>query len=238
MKVKLLAALAVAMGLVSGAQAAAYTVGGTQSVLIEELTAAAPGQPVGTLIATPDPVTFAGSWTVDLSAPSAAGTIGFVPYQLALDLTPLFSMPGMEATLNVASRTLAIGSTAASYDAATRTLTVTGIQVAENQSSQCSDSGGVMLCQMLQPEDVYHGDLTMVFAPDLQSFNAVAHLYQRVIVGADSSDMRCTIEGAMNSCFNTTLTFSGVVEVPVPAAAWLFGSSLLGLAGLQRRKAV
>jgi hypothetical protein len=32
---------------------------------------------------------------------------------------------------------------------------------------------------------------------------------------------------------NITLTFS---EVPVPAAAWLFGSALIGLAGIKRKK--
>jgi len=37
-----------------------------------------------------------------------------------------------------------------------------------------------------------------------------------------------------------TNTFSGIVaitNVPLPAAAWLFGSALLGLVGIQRRKA-
>ena len=32
------------------------------------------------------------------------------------------------------------------------------------------------------------------------------------------------------------LTFTEVAEVPVPAAAWLFGSGLLGLAGVARRR--
>lgn len=32
------------------------------------------------------------------------------------------------------------------------------------------------------------------------------------------------------------LTFVATTEVPVPAAAWLFGSALIGLAGIKRRK--
>ena len=34
----------------------------------------------------------------------------------------------------------------------------------------------------------------------------------------------------------TDLYVAGINEVPIPAAAWLFGSALLGMAGLRRRK--
>jgi hypothetical protein len=33
-----------------------------------------------------------------------------------------------------------------------------------------------------------------------------------------------------------TLYVAGINEVPIPAAVWLFGSALLGLTGLRRRK--
>ena len=35
---------------------------------------------------------------------------------------------------------------------------------------------------------------------------------------------------------DANLYVAGINEVPLPAAAWLFGSALLGLAGLRRRK--
>ena len=35
---------------------------------------------------------------------------------------------------------------------------------------------------------------------------------------------------------STDLYVAGINEVPIPAAAWLFGSALLGMAGLRRRK--
>lgn len=35
---------------------------------------------------------------------------------------------------------------------------------------------------------------------------------------------------------STNLYVAGINEVPIPAAAWLFGSALLGLTGLRRRK--
>ena len=40
----------------------------------------------------------------------------------------------------------------------------------------------------------------------------------------------------MNS-YNMSVTAAGISAVPVPAAVWLFGSGLIGLIGVARRKA-
>lgn len=45
------------------------------------------------------------------------------------------------------------------------------------------------------------------------------------------------IEGATSNANNVVATLGQVTVVPVPAALWLFGSGLLGLAGIARRKA-
>ena len=49
-----------------------------------------------------------------------------------------------------------------------------------------------------------------------------------------------TMTGAMAEKYGrgttTDLYVAGINEVPIPAAVWLFGSALLGLAGLRRRK--
>ena len=42
--------------------------------------------------------------------------------------------------------------------------------------------------------------------------------------------------GQQNGRTTTDLYVAGINEVPLPAAVWLFGSALLGLAGLRRRK--
>ncbi len=39
-----------------------------------------------------------------------------------------------------------------------------------------------------------------------------------------------------NLCFDAAGGCGGVPEVPVPAAVWLFGSGLLGLVGVARRR--
>ena len=50
----------------------------------------------------------------------------------------------------------------------------------------------------------------------------------------DSSNFCCDFDG---DDFDGTWTSASVSAVPVPAAAWLFGSGLLGLTGMARRKA-
>ena len=52
--------------------------------------------------------------------------------------------------------------------------------------------------------------------------------YRRVTFGFDTSDS--IIDNAQN------ISFGSLQAVPVPAAVWLFGSGLLGLVGVARRK--
>ena len=55
-----------------------------------------------------------------------------------------------------------------------------------------------------------------------------------LLAGISSYD--ATAVGSPVWGWNVTGDVSGVYEVPVPAAAWLFGSALLGLAGAKRKK--
>jgi hypothetical protein len=56
--------------------------------------------------------------------------------------------------------------------------------------------------------------------------------------GQVGSDWGGFFGAAVNERWNVTITFVSPLEtvVPVPAAVWLFGSGLLGLAGIARRK--
>jgi len=53
----------------------------------------------------------------------------------------------------------------------------------------------------------------------------------------DSSSLCCDFSGDDFDGTWDTVSVSSVSAVPVPAAAWLFGSGLLGLVGIARRKA-
>ena len=64
----------------------------------------------------------------------------------------------------------------------------------------------------------------------------------RIIDGADSNNnaldfqLGCITPGSSNIAGSGDCSSQSVSAVPVPAAAWLFGSGLIGIAGLARRK--
>ena len=64
----------------------------------------------------------------------------------------------------------------------------------------------------------------------------------RIMVGMDSNDnlldfdIGCITPGTVNVTGSGDCSSTGVSAVPVPAAAWLFGSGLIGLVGMARRQ--
>lgn len=55
--------------------------------------------------------------------------------------------------------------------------------------------------------------------------------------GFDATIVNWTFSGDDAYTNSMTITSTGIAAVPVPAAVWLFGSGLLGLVGIARRKA-
>ena len=235
MKFKLIASLVLAAGLASTVNAATtYTVGGTQSYSIDEVTG--PGSALmGILTQNPSAPTFSGSWSINPVAPSLAGSFVFAPYSVHVDLS---ASVGGSVDLTIPARVLTLSGGSYSYDSATRTLSATGIDFLETSPGMACEDGGTSYCEAVPgPDSGSHGALMLTFAADMLSFTGVANVYQGVALLAMDHTGICYAEGGPNPCANNTLTFSGVAEVPVPAAAWLFGSGVLGLAGLKRRKA-
>ena len=64
----------------------------------------------------------------------------------------------------------------------------------------------------------------------------------RIMLGMDSNDnlldfdISCITPGTVNIAGSGDCSSTGVSAVPVPAAAWLFGSGLIGLVGMARRQ--
>ena len=83
---------------------------------------------------------------------------------------------------------------------------------------------------------------------DTQGFDLLAVIAGKITLGFKLTEM--AIFGAMSDFYKTymadnfqmgttnanALYIAGINEVPIPAAVWLFGSALLGLTGLRRRK--
>lgn len=239
MKVRQIASLTLAMWCaVAGATAQAatnYAVSGTQSYTLDSVTDSFANGGLGAVLTqNPNPPSFSGSWTIDLATGQLASGFYFKPYSMKLDMT---AASFGTVDLTVPNRELQLVGGIYSYSAATRTIAITHGVFVETSLGLLCDDGGTFFCDAVPgPNDPSHGDLTLTFAPDLQSFTGVAHVYQPITLLTQDNTGICIAENGVNPCANNTLTFSGTA-VPVPAAAWLFGSSVLGLAGMRRRKA-
>jgi len=187
----------------------------------------------------PSPLPVDGSWTFDFDGSDQVAFTGVInmnrlaPYDsvTAVD-TPLGNMEG---TISYEGASHSI-SGVASWDAATRTLThelpsggpnsSIGSSYTETASS-CQGEGNVVgqtVCGTwgeTTPE--WEGfTLELTFSEDLAEFSGVLNAIEQ------------SGSGLTANTTTTTFELSGA-EVPLPAAAWLFGSALLGLGGRARR---
>ena len=77
------------------------------------------------------------------------------------------------------------------------------------------------------------------FAPctvDLVTDSCFATLFDESDTGADTASVLLSLDGSLRDTNPARIEYSFTV-IPVPAAVWLFGSGLLGLVGIARRKA-
>jgi hypothetical protein len=207
------AALAVAvLAGATFAQAAPYDVNGTLTGF-----SATPG----TISATFNPTnpTFTGNWNVDTS--SLVGDSTFAAYSVQWNVLG-FPVPAGTSNYTSDSYHLDASGAAVSYNAASRTLTVTnGSLVSTTAASDYNCSGAALFCGDAAP--AFQLNLTLTFADDaLSAFSGTAT--------ASNND-------GQGSIYSYDWSFNGQApEVPVPAAVWLFGSSLIGLAGVARSR--
>lgn len=190
------------------AEAASYNVSGT-------LDGFSTNPDVISAIFNPEAPAFTGSWNVDTA--SLTGTAGFGAYTASWSV---LGSPAGTTSYDNDNYSLAASGSAVSYDAGTRTLTITGGTV-DNTSASYTCSAGSFICGNALPS--YSLNLSLTFTDDtLQAFNG--HL-------------TATNDDGQGSQYSYNWSFNGQApEVPVPAAAWLFGSGLMGLAGLARNR--
>lgn len=155
---------------------------------------------------------FTGTWDVTTSALS--GNASFAAYSAQWSV-----LGSPSGTTSYTSDNYSLASSAA-YDAATRTLTVVSGTVT-NTSSSYTCTGAAFFCGSELP--AYNLALTLTFTDDtLQAF---------------TGNLVATNDDGAGSQYSYAWSFNGQTpEVPVPAAAWLFGSALAGLAGFARSR--
>jgi hypothetical protein len=93
-----------------------------------------------------------------------------------------------------------------------------------NAGTNCTDPVGGQLCGGLGPQ--FHGNLTAIEPFPGAGGGSYDWNLNVVYLDSDSNPVTLLVP------YDVTLT----PAVPVPAAAWLFGSGLLGLAGTARRR--
>jgi len=73
---------------------------------------------------------------------------------------------------------------------------------------------------------------------DTQGWDSLEVISDKITLGFYLTTLKVFGQGVFDNYrgSNTDLYVAGINEVPIPAAAWLFGSALLGLTGLRRRK--
>jgi hypothetical protein len=163
-------------------------------------------------IFTPEAPVFTGNW--DVSTTTASGDASFAAYTVEWSV---FGSP--TGTTAYTSDNYSFTTTTSAYNAATRTLTVAGTLT--NTTADYSCSGSAFFCGGALP--AFDLSLTLTFADDtLQAF---------------SGNLVGTNDDGAGSQYSYAWSFNGQApEVPVPAAFWLFGSGIAGLAGFARSR--
>lgn len=185
-----------------------------------------------------------GGWTFDftnLAAVTFTGEIEYGNYETQTNVSSLAgSMQGHIVYTGVTQSFSGVGS----YNEATNTFTYV-------KAAGASNSGGGSVYSATAPATcksvgtvssntvcggwalgtpAWEGlNLNFVFSEDRSTFSGK-------LIGTEKSQVSgVPLIGTVTT--TTTMNWNIVGEVPVPAAAWLFGSALVGLAGIKRRKA-
>lgn len=224
---------AVAAAAVSQAYSASYEVSGFNTGI-----SVAVGTGSVTITNTPNPVPFDGNWNFDFNGSTVdfSGNLYLGDYS-SYTVVSIPFLGSMNGTITYVGANQAVAGTG-NWDAGTNTLSYhipTGgpnssiASTYTEVSSSCTGSGSVLgntVCGTrgnTTPE--WEGlTLELTFASDLSSFSGT-------ITAIEKSG-----SGLTANTTTSTYTIEGVAEVPVPAAAWLLGSGLAGLAGIARRR--
>jgi len=185
--------------------------------------------------------TFSGEWTINADTASFSAVLDFAPYRVTAVVTGFGSSD--EFVFDHPHDNIGIDGSGAifSYDAPTRTLSITQAAVSHNGAPPVC-----VVCGAMTPVTVPDGwsgptsiwtyplpepylpmtttetfSLSLVFDPGFTTF-----------VGTGTSSLRYVdvVYGT-----DTTFSFEGTA-VPVPATLWLFGSGLIGLGMAGRRR--
>lgn len=240
---KIQLATAVAALAIAGQSYAAYTTSGTggdinvaaQSATSVYYTGPTNGSSnTGYAAITPD---ISGDWDfdfTDLNNVSFTGNIYLGDYETQTNVTGFPVIDGHQSFTNGNHAIAGTGT----YNEATNTFSFSIASGGANASGGSDFTRDSASCQ---------NGSTSIFGTVCGTWSGTTGDWEGLQVDLVFSEDRSTFSGSVQgieqsgsglTANTTTINFSvnGVSEVPVPAAAWLFGSALIGLAGVGRRK--
>lgn len=165
-----------------------------------------------TAIINPEAPLFTGTW--DVTTTALSGDAAFGAY--VVDWSVFGNLIG---TTSYTFDNYSLTGAATSYDAGTRTLTFTGTVINTLADYDCT--GAAFICGNELPS--FDLALSLTFTDDT--------------LGAFNGSLVASNDDGAGSAYAYGWSFNGQApEVPVPAAFWLFGSGLAGLAGFARTR--
>jgi hypothetical protein len=98
-------------------------------------------------------------------------------------------------------------------------------------------TGDDLVYSILDPADYANQTYLLAIAPSYSQNPVVSSPYYRSLLLTWDLDLNGVADTGFDLSVTTPLSsYDGMTPVPLPAAAWLFGSGLLGLAALARRR--
>jgi hypothetical protein len=175
-----------------------------------------------------DPVrpTFTSFWTIDTGTASFAGNLDFAPFTSFTTVYANGNVVGSGQSYNPHTvHSIDTSNAIFTYDAVSRTLSLTHATTLRGGEPIVCTATGAVRCgvppdNLPPPPAPIDFSLSLIFDPTFSTFTGTA----QNISGSAATGLTMV-----------NYSFSGT-EVPVPAAAWLFGSCLLGLVGAGRRR--
>lgn len=185
------------------------------------------------------PLVVNGNWCIDTTTGDFTGNIAYGNYKTQTNVTGLVTIDGRQTFVGVNQAfsgtgtwgTNGSGDPTLSFNYFNTTVNGGGASTQTQTSASCANGKTSILgkvCTSFSSASKDWEGLNVAF-----TFDSIKYSFTGTVTGKDTS-------GSGLSRNTTTINWNLVgvdppAEVPVPAAAWLFGSGLIGLAGARRR---